>query len=305
MKENEEGSSEMRITFLGTGPAWGHPELGCSCSACDHARRNKGKDWRRRTALLIETSAEKLLIDCGPDIREQLMGNQVGSCLDYEPIDRFDALLITHSHTDHINGLDELSALRRSNMIGSIPTYATEPTWKEILRRFGYLVGGEDGGRLLIRGTALVGVELIGLQTSITPFAVEHGPTAPGAVGYIFQAEGKKVVYTGDFYDVPIRDERLKHPDLLIIECNWFNEPEVQPVTSWHMSFQRARSFIQEWEPKRALLVHISHEDFTRTPKAPLLRSPPKSHDEWRQAVRQFSRGVDIEVAYDGMSLVI
>ena len=295
----------MKITFLGTGPAWGHPELGHNCAACKYARANKGKNWRRRTALFIETNAEKLLIDCGPDIREQFMGREAYSAVNYDPIEYFDALLITHSHTDHINGLDDLSALRRSGRCDSIPTYATDKTWEEIRNRFGYLVGRQGEGKLLIRRAALPGVKLVGLQSHITPFAVEHGPTAPGAIGYIFWDAGKKVVYTGDFYDIPIRDERLKRPDLLIIESNWFNEPSDQPATSWHMSFQRSVAFIQEWRPNKVVLVHMSHEDFTRNPRAPLLSPPPKNHDEWQQAVNQFSQGVNIEVAYDGMSLSV
>jgi len=295
----------MKITFLGTGPAWGHPEFGCNCPACQYARVHKGRDWRRRTALLIESSSEKLLVDCGPDIREQLMGREARSAVDYDPIEHFDALLITHSHTDHINGLDELSALRRSGSCNSIPTYATDETWEEISNRFGYLAGRQGEGKLLIRRTALPGVKLVGLQFNLTPFAVEHGPTAPGAAGYIIQDEGKKVVYTGDFYDVPIRDDCLKSPDLLIIESNWFNEPSDQPATSWHMSFQRSMAFIQEWQPSKVVLVHMSHEDFTRNPRAPLISPPPKSHDEWQRAIDQLSQGFDIEVAYDGMSLSV
>lgn len=300
----------MKITFLGTGAAWGHPELGCNCDACSYARANGGRDRRRRTVLFVETSVEKLLVDCGPDIREQLMGRDASPDLKYDSIEEFNALLITHSHTDHINGLDELSAFRRSKRVDSIPTYATESAWAEIEKRFGYLVGNEGEGRLFIRRLAFPGVQLVGLQTPVMPFKVEHGPTAPGAVGYIFQDRGKKVVYTGDFYDVPIWDERLKGPDLLIMECNWFNEPMKQPKTSWHMSFQRAVSFIQSWDPKRVVLVHISHEDFTRAPLNPLRRPGPRNHAEWQTFVDQFKQqvglgGITIEVAYDGMVLTI
>jgi len=300
----------MKITFLGTGAAWGNPELGCNCDACSYARTHGGKDRRRRTALFVETSSEKLLVDCGPDIREQLMGQRASPGLEYDPIEEFDALLITHSHTDHINGLDELSALRRSEWVDSIPAYATESAWGEIMKRFGYLVGNEGEGRLFIRRLAFPGVQLVGLQTNVTPFKVEHGPTAPGAVGYIFQDGDKKVVYTGDFYDVPIRDERLKEPDLLIMECNWYNEPRTQPKTSWHMSFQRALSFIQSWSPKRVVLVHISHEDFTRTPLNTPIGTIPKNHAEWQLSVNRKRNqvglgGLPIEVSYDGMVVTI
>jgi len=123
----------------------------------------KKKDWRRRTTLFVETSAEKFLIDCGPDIRKQLMGRQAVSDLDYEPIEHFDALLLTHSHTDHINGLDELSALQRSKKVDAIPTYATEATWEEVVKRFGYLIGRQGEGKLLVCHTAVPGKELVGL----------------------------------------------------------------------------------------------------------------------------------------------
>ena len=112
-------------------------------------------------------------------------------------------------------------------------------------------------------------------------------------------------MYTGDFYDVHIWDECLKEPDVLIMECNWFNEPLEQPTTSRHMSFQWAQSFIQKWRPKRVVLVHMSHEDFTKKPKGPLLPSPPVNHGAWQQAVQQFAGGAQVDVAYDGLVVTV
>ncbi|MBW1919217.1 MAG: MBL fold metallo-hydrolase, partial [Deltaproteobacteria bacterium] len=86
----------MKLTFLGTGGAWGLPELNCDCRICRQMRL--GNEKRERTALLL-THESSLLIDCGPDIRDQLCRHSVS---------RLDAVLITHEHGDHYLGMDEL-----------------------------------------------------------------------------------------------------------------------------------------------------------------------------------------------------
>ena len=86
----------MTLTFLGTGTSGGVPSLGCSCEVC---RSKNPKDKRLRSSVLLESENTRILIDCGPDIRQQLMP------LPFTPID---AVLITHIHYDHVAGIDDL-----------------------------------------------------------------------------------------------------------------------------------------------------------------------------------------------------
>jgi len=86
----------MKVTLLGTGTSGGVPVLGCGCEVC---RSNNPKDRRMRSAALVETDTTRILIDAGPDIREQML---------VQPFRKIDALLITHAHYDHVGGLDDL-----------------------------------------------------------------------------------------------------------------------------------------------------------------------------------------------------
>ena len=86
----------MKITLLGTGTSQGVPVLGCSCEVCTSTDSH---DKRLRTSALVETESTRVLIDCGPDFREQMLK---------QPFRKIDGVLITHIHYDHVAGLDDL-----------------------------------------------------------------------------------------------------------------------------------------------------------------------------------------------------
>ena len=115
----------MKITLLGTGTSQGIPVLGCDCEVC---RSVDSCDNRLRTSCIIESAEANILIDCGPDFRQQLLRN---------PVPRIDAVLLTHDHQDHVAGLDELRAfIFKQNK--PMPIYAEDAVLKNIKKRFDY-----------------------------------------------------------------------------------------------------------------------------------------------------------------------
>ena len=115
----------MKITLLGTGTSQGIPVLGCDCEVC---RSVDSCDNRLRTSCIIESAEANILIDCGPDFRQQLLRN---------PVQRIDAVLLTHDHQDHVAGLDELRAfIFKQNK--PMPIYAEDAVLKNIKKRFDY-----------------------------------------------------------------------------------------------------------------------------------------------------------------------
>ena len=113
----------MKFTFLGTGTSTGVPVLGCQCKVC---QSNDPHDNRRRTSGLLETETTRILIDCGPDLREQLM-----------PVEfrRISGVLLTHQHYDHVGGLDDL---RPYCKFGDIDIYGNETTIRNVKHNFPY-----------------------------------------------------------------------------------------------------------------------------------------------------------------------
>ena len=88
----------MRLTFLGTGTSFGVPQIGCECAVC---RSDDPRDRRTRTGAVVEAGGVRLLLDTPPELRLQLVGAGVGDV---------DAVLYTHAHADHVNGIDDLRA---------------------------------------------------------------------------------------------------------------------------------------------------------------------------------------------------
>ena len=86
----------MTITFLGTGTSTGVPEIGCTCEVCTS---KDPKDNRLRTSVLVEDDSTRLLFDCGPDFRQQIMK---------QPFKKIDGVFLSHEHYDHVGGIDDL-----------------------------------------------------------------------------------------------------------------------------------------------------------------------------------------------------
>lgn len=121
----------MKITFLGTGTSQGVPVIACTCGVC---KSEDSKDKRLRTALHIQTDKTSIVIDTGPDFRQQMLLNN---------INHVDAIIMTHAHKDHIAGLDDIRAY---NHIQKKPmaVYADIETQKAIKKEFSYIFENEN-----------------------------------------------------------------------------------------------------------------------------------------------------------------
>jgi phosphoribosyl 1,2-cyclic phosphate phosphodiesterase len=242
----------MELIFLGTGGAWGIPEIKCECLICRELRKKGEK--RDRTSLLLKGESH-LLVDCGPDAKEQLSRNLV---------DKVDGVLITHEHGDHFIGLDELFAYKRNSPrddYRQIPVYLTEESWKTIQPRFEYL---EDLQVLNFKQIEPKKQFTVG-EFSIVAFSTEHGAFAKGSVGYLIKFRGsggqnKSLLYTSDFVGLTEIPGDIQRPDYLVIQSFWLNEPVNNRPS--HMSFQRALKFIEMFDPvEETFLVHIGDAD--------------------------------------------
>lgn len=297
----------MDITFLGTGAAWGLPQLNCGCLICREMRRASEK--RQRTSLLL-SNTYRLLIDCGPDISSQLFRNRVKS---------LDAVFITHEHADHYLGLDELYTFKLTALKGTffpIPVYLTETAWEVISRTFGYLKETGVIDPRIIEPKKWFRVR----EFDAFAFPTDHGPSAKGSVGFAIRCKGLAgkdilLVYTSDFMVLPDIAEELLYPDYLVLESFWLNEPvENRPC---HMSFQKAIHFIEHLRPKmETFLVHMGDNDMVpgdpangmtkkvppKDPLSPALgREPypiPLNQQQWQETVNMVmsDRGLPYKV---------
>lgn len=263
----------MDLIFLGTGAAWGIPQLNCDCSICRQMRLKGEK--RQRTALLL-SGKSTLLIDCGPDIGSQLSRHKVSS---------IDAILITHEHGDHYLGLDELYPFKLTapkKEFRPMPVYLTSRTWEVVGRTFGYLDETKVIRPLIIEpGTWFQHGEF-----EILPFDTYHGLTARGSVGFAIKFKdlsGREVsmVYTSDLMGLAEIPVELFYPDYLIIESFWLNHPvDNYPC---HMSFQKAIRYIERLRPRiETFLVHMGDSDMIKADPANIMAKKNRPKDPLR-----------------------
>ncbi len=309
----------MKITFLGTGNAWGMNELSPDLISQAILHSKDPRDRRMRSSLYVETGDAKVLVDCGPDFSHQRRKYR---------IERIDALLITHSHRDHTGGLDDLTPYRRARIAWEpIPAYAHPDAWKEIKGRegFGHFMSRDQKKKVLEEKEIAYGKSFSIGDLTVTPFETVHGAYPVGPAGYILDAGGKRAVYTSDFGGVKTGGEAVteKRIDVLIMETNWFNEPETN--TCGHMSFQKALDYLERWAPAEVYLLHFGDEDMIpgdpwnglpgkMKPRDPLPCAVPKTHAEWDAGVRAiFSENLHLKrygsqkdiISYDGLVLDI
>jgi len=254
----------MRVTVLGCGTSSGVPVIGCRCPVCTSGEpRNR----RRRCAILIDRGATRVLVDTPPDLRCQ--------CLD-AGVDRLDAILYTHAHADHINGIDDVRSLNFL-MDRAIDAYGDAAVLGRIRERFNYAFQPPEPDKgwwrpaltpITIEGPFAVG----GL--AIEPFEQRHGrnPSWGFRIGTF--------AYSPDVNGLPEAAlAALAGVEVWLVDCL-----RERPHPS-HAHLEQTLAWIAELRPSRAVLTHMNHE-----------------LDYWDLQRRL---PIGIEPAYDGMVLEI
>lgn len=228
----------LELIFLGTGTSQGVPLIACDCNVCTS---QDSKDKRLRSSVLVRTSQTTLVVDTGPDFRQQMLR---------ENVKVLDAVLFTHEHKDHIAGLDDVRAY---NFIlkKKIPVYATERVIKALQREFYYIFNDEK-----YPGIPEIDIHLIDNQAfyiqdiHVQPVELLHYKLP--VLGFIFN---QRLAYITDAnYISPPEKNKLKNLDVLIINA-LRREKHIS-----HFTLQEALDIIQELQPKKAYLTHISHQ---------------------------------------------
>jgi phosphoribosyl 1,2-cyclic phosphate phosphodiesterase len=227
----------MKITILGSGTSTGIPMVGCHCQVCDSTDRH---DKRTRASILVESGAKRILVDTSTDLRSQMLR---------EGIPQVDAVLLTHSHADHINGIDDLRGFHFIHR-RIIPCYGSPDTMERVTDKFSYIFDGRnsEGYSPLMEPFAVESpFELFGC--SITPVPIKHGTLH--ATGYRFG----NAAYLTDCSEIPEASlELLQGLDLLIIDALRYS-----PHPN-HFNIEGALQVVQQLAPRRSWLTHLTHE---------------------------------------------
>jgi phosphoribosyl 1,2-cyclic phosphate phosphodiesterase len=232
----------MRLTFLGTGTSFGVPQIGCDCAVC---RSSDPRDKRTRSGAVLQAANSTILIDTPPELRLQLIS---------AGFSHIDAVLYTHEHADHINGIDDLRifSVRQRK---PLPLFGPQETLERLRSSFNYIFDdsvrpyeGTSKPNLVLQPiTPGQLVSVAGVETM--PLAFQHGHIR--VFGYRFG----KLAYITDIKAIPQAErEQLQGLEVLVLNALWWRP---HPT---HLSISEAIETAQALGARRTYLTHLTHE---------------------------------------------
>lgn len=253
----------MKVTFLGTGTSQGIPVIACDCSVC---KSDNLKDNRLRTSVLVEVDNQTMVIDTGPDFRQQMLR---------ENTQNLDAVLFTHEHKDHIAGLDDVRAFNFKQK-KEMEIYASENVIKALKREFYYAFEDEkypgvpqlrinkiDNETFNVNNTQVIPIEVMHYKMQVFGFRINN-------FAYITDA---KTISEAEL-------QKLKKLDVLVLNAL----RKTEHIS--HLNLQEAVEWAERINPKKTYLTHISH----------LMGK----HNEVSSELPE-----NVEIAYDGLKLFL
>jgi phosphoribosyl 1,2-cyclic phosphate phosphodiesterase len=227
----------LELTVLGSGTSMGVPTLGCHCAVCES---KDAHDKRTRPSVLLSYGGRNIVIDTTPDFRTQAMTAH---------LDRLDAILFTHSHADHIFGLDDIRPYNLKQK-AAIPIYASDATLSVLQRTFAYIFDDAP------TESSLPGVELHTIDGPFPLFGVEivpipamHGP------GKVLGFRIGSAAYLTDFSTIPESSKALLEGlDHFILDALRYRS---HPM---HSTVEQSLALVAELKPRHAWFTHICHD---------------------------------------------
>lgn len=253
----------MQLTLLGVGSSAGTPVIGCECKTC-LSTDPRNKRTRCSSAITLSTG-EVILIDTGPDLRQQALREQLR---------RVDAVLYTHTHADHLNGIDDLRSFCQLNR-HQIPLYGSLDHMGHISSRFGYtLREPSDYWDLPVLSINQVNAPFMLFGQEITPIPAKHGRAT--VYGYRIG----NMAYLTDVSEIPESSlELLTGLDVLLLDCLRYKPHHT------HINLEQSLVYAECIGARQTYLIHMTHE---------------LEYNEVSQALPS-----NVHLGYDGLQLTI
>ena len=260
----------MTITFLGTGTSQGVPVIGCTCKVCQSA---DVRDKRLRTSLMVETQGKVIVIDTGPDFRQQMLREQV-----HQDLNDFcvDAVLFTHEHKDHIAGLDDVRPFN-FRFRRDMQVYASERVQEALRREYQYVFTPPfyPGAPLLQLNTISKDEKFEVEGVDIQPIEIMHGRLP--ILGFRFG----NFTYLTDVKSIsPKEKEKIYGTKTLVLSALRRKEHHS------HLTLDEALMLAEELDAKQTFFTHISHR--------------MGKHEEVSKELPE-----NVQLAYDGLKIRI